>query len=409
MSAALELLRVCTKEGLVLYRAGINVNNGKKAEEGFPQNFNRDNLEAGKTAGDLEMIKHQLVYANLHQANGADPFTAAEKFKCHHQLPGVIVQRGLSTEYAASDATALYIQGHADYQRLTRDRSLTDAFRSNILGAAEVYIFSHIDSRKGQFIEDPRLCGAEAFALDRTDWKDSTTPGREGGEVVYPVVFPNLQVQYMRALRAASEIFDTSEFAREAEKMRKGLQSLFDPEQGNFYLAEDSLGPIKGIGSDGLNAFAYLDLEDLEPSQWEDIIKSSQVLGTVAGYQNIDPKIARTMKDDYHARVWPKENATIHRGATRLQKRAQEEGLHHLVDAFDHVKDVSLRTYAYLDTAPETLKVHGEVVEKAGCDPQLWTVTAKEYFRTVISVESCFKFYFLNPGLGISVTSFSGK
>jgi len=385
MSPELRAILSIHSGGLTLYKAGID------GEAGYPQNFSRDTLEAGMMVGDLGMVRDQLIFGNLHQAQRPNCLNGAEPFKYHHQLPGVVVQRGLSTDYDASDVNALYLMGYAYYQRKTGDRSLVERFGSNIRGAVEDYIFSHINPRTHQFEEDPKFCGAVAFALDRTDWKDSMTAKRVDGKVIYPVVFPNLQAEYMRALRDASLIFDTKEFANEAVKMRRGLQALFDNELGSFYIAEDRLGPIHGISSDGLNMLAYLDLEDLEPWQWEAIVKASTVLETVAGYQNIDPEIAKTMADDYHARVWPKENANIHRGAHRLQQRAKEEGLRHLVDAFGHVMEVSSRTYTYLDTCPETLKVNGGNVEKAGCDPQLWTATAQCYFRAK-RFQSCLNF-----------------
>ena len=380
---AISRLVVPTKEGLTLYKAGLNNDCGGAD---YNQNFTRDGLEAGMTADDPMMVRDQVFFSNLHQAKRPNPLTGAEPFKYHHQLPGVIVHRGLSTEYNASDANALVLLGHAYYQRRTGDRSLTQRFRGNLRGAIEEYIFSHINPGTHQFEEHPKFSGAEDFALDRTDWKDSKTPGRVDGKVIYPVVYPNLQAIYMGGLRAGSYLLGTKEFANEALKMRKGLQSLFNKELGSFYIAVDKLGPIPGISSDGLNMFAYLDLEDLEPWQWEAIIKVSTILETVAGYQNIDPEIAQTMDDDYHARVWPKEDANILKGAYRLQQRAKEEGLHTLVDAFGHVMEVSFRTDNYLDTNPETLKVRrgearGDIVEKAGCDLQLWTVTAKQCFR----------------------------
>ncbi|MBI3109569.1 hypothetical protein HYZ06_00840 [Candidatus Daviesbacteria bacterium] len=373
-------LSIRTKEGLILYKAGLNNNSGG---EDYSQNFSRDVLEAGMMAGDTRMIRDQLIYGNLHQAKRPDPQKGAERFKYHHQLPGVRLKTGLSTEYNASDVNALYLIGHAYYQRITGDASLTERFRDNLRGAVEVYIFSHLNPTTNQFEENPKFCDAEDFALDRTDWKDSMTPGRDDGKVIYPVVLPNLQAIYMRALREADLILGSREFTSEAVKMRRGLQALYDKKLGTFYIAVDRLSFIQGISSDGLNMFAYLDLEDLAPGQWEAIIKTSRVLETVAGYQNIDPVIARTMSDDYHARVWPKENANIHKGARRLQQRAKEEGLHFLVDAFGHVMEVSSRTYAFLDTYPETLKVKGDNVVKVGCDPQLWTVTAKQYYRSL--------------------------
>lgn len=376
-------LSIPTKEG-ILYKAGLN--NG--GDDGYIQDFSRDTLESGEMINDPIMIRDQLIFGNLHQAKRPNPLNGAEPFKYHHQLPGVILRRGLSTDYNASDVDAIYLIGHAYYQRKTGDRSLTERFSSNLRGAVEVYIFSHINSATYQFEEDPKFCGAIDFALDRTDWKDSMTPKRVDGKVIYPVVFPNLQAINMRGLRDGSFLFGTKEFANEALKMRRGLQSLFNKELGSFHIAVDKLGPIQGISSDGLNMFAYLDLEDLEPWQWEAIVKASTVLETVAGYQNIDPEIAKTMADDYHARVWPKENVSIHKGATRLQQRAREECLPVLVEALEGVRRVSSRVYHYLDTYPETLKVEGEKVRKLGCDLQLWTYASKQYFGRFFSLDS---------------------
>lgn len=379
-----ERLRIHTQGGLILYRAGLN-NDG---ENGYVQDFSRDTLESGIAADDLDMIRDQIIYGHKLQARQKNPFTGAEPYKFHHQYPGVILANGLSTEYNASDTSALYLIAHAYYQDRTGDRSLIERFQEGIRGVVEVYIPSHINTETQQFIEDPKLCGATEFALKRTDWKDSMTPGREDGKVVYPVVYPNIQAIYMKALRDADLVLNTKEFTSEALKMRKGLQSLYDKEVGSLYIAIDKLGPISGINSDSLNIMAYLDLEDFEPAQLEAIIKASAVLETVAGYQNIDPRIARTMEDDYHARVWPKENAFIHKGATRLQQRAREEGLFVLVDAFEDVRRVSSRVYRYLDTYPETLKVEGKSVRKLGCDPQLWTYATKQYFERVFAIDS---------------------
>lgn len=382
MSPELGAILSISREGLTLYKAGID------GPAGYLENFPRDTLESGMAADDPDMIRDQIIYVHLSQAKEHNPLTGAEPFKPHHQRPGVILENGLSTEYNASDVGALYLMAHSYYRNRTGDRSLIERFQGGIRGVVEVYIPSHINPETYQFVEDPRFCGARDFALKRTDWKDSMTPGRENGKVIYPVVYPNIQAIYMRGLRDADLVLNTREFTSETIKMRKGLQSLYDTEAGSFYIAIDKFGPVPGINSDSLNIMAYLDLEDLELAQWEAIIKASTVLETVAGYQNIDPEIAKTMEDDYHARVWPKENVFIHKGATRLQQRAREECLPVLVEALEGVRRVSSRVYHYLDTYPETLKVEGGKVRKLGCDPQLWTYASKQYFGRFFSLNS---------------------
>lgn len=367
------------QDGLVLYRAGLS---NDPESSGYPQNFSRDSLEGAQTARDPMMARDQIIFGNLHQAKEADPANGAEPWKYHHQLPGVEVNGGRNSAYCSTDVTADYFMAQAFYQKVTGDDSLTRRFRHNILGAAEVYVPSHINPVTYQFEEDPRYCGAEDFALKRTDWKDSVMPGREDGRGVPPVMYSMIQAQYMSGYRALSWLFGTNEFANEADKMRQGLQALFDKDLGCFYIAQDRLGLIQGVSSDGLNMLIYLEPGDITFDQLEDIILSSMVLETQAGFLNLDPQIAATMTDDYHARVWPKEQANIHDGARKWKKIVEREGPVHLQESLDYVLEVSSRVVRFLDTNTETLKVQNGSVEKAGCDPALWTVTAKQYFQT---------------------------
>lgn len=369
------------QDGLVLYRAGFS---DDPSSLGYPQNFSRDVLEGAKTARDSTMARDQLIYGNLHQAKEANPLNGAEPWKYHHQLPGVVVNEELESSYCSTDATANYFIVHAFYQQETGDDSLTRRFKYNLQGAAEVYVASHINPVTYQFEEDPKHCGAKSFALKRTDWKDSMMPGRGDGKGVPPVRYPLIQAQYMAGLRSLSWLFGTDEFANEAEKMRRGLQALFDKELGCFYIAQDRLGPIQGVSSDGLNMLIYLEEGDITFEQLENIILSAMVLETQAGFLNLDPQIAQTMTDDYHTRVWPKEQANIHDGARKWKKIVEREGPAYLLEYLDYVLEVSSRVVRFLDSHPETLKVQNGSVEKAGCDPALWTTTAKQYFRSVL-------------------------
>lgn len=380
MPPGIKTQLITVEDGLVLYRAGISSDPNYKS---YFENFSRDTIEAGLTLEDPIMLRDQIIFGNRHQAKSPNPLTAAEPWKYHHQMPGAECGKGLYTTYCATDSTADYFMAHAFYQRETGDNSLTEEFRENILRAVEVYTFSHINPKTYQFEEDPKFCGAEDFALKRTDWKDSGTPDREDNKVIYSVVYPLIQTQYMRGLRDVSFLFGTKEFAKESDKMRKGLQNLFDPELGCLYIAKDAQGPIRGVSSDGLNMLIFLQPEDLTVKQLEAIIRSSQVLETRAGFLNLDPKIAETMSDDYHTRVWPKEQANIHKGARKWRSWIEKSGPSYLLEMLDYVLEVSSRVLRFLDTNPETLRVSNGYVEKAGCDPQLWTFAAKEYLKAV--------------------------
>lgn len=356
---------------LVLFYAGL---------PRFARNFSRDVIEASLMIDDHIMLRDQLIFGNLKQAKKQNPHSGAEPWKYHHEIPGVILRPGLSTEYNSSDATGLYLIGHKFYEEKTGDKSLTDQFKSNLHSAIGGYIFPHINSLY-QFEEDPRFAGAKEFALFRTDWKDSITPGRTEGKVIYPVVYPSIQAIYINALRAASDLLKWKELKSIASKMKDSLSSLFDKEIGNFYLAWDKEGPVSGISSDGLAMLTYLQPEDIEPERLLSIINSSKILETKAGYLCLEPKLGDSLKYDYHARVWPKDQANIHRGAEQFKIWYQNQENAQIVEALDHVLEVSSRVMKYLKTDPETLKVKNGRVKKAGCDPQLWTITAKKYFN----------------------------
>ncbi len=352
------------------------------AGSGYPQNFSRDAIEAGLIADDPFMLRDQLIFGMRLQARVQDPFSGAQPFAFHHQYPSVVIRDGLNTGYAATDVTALQLIGLAYHYRATGDRSLLEHFRPNIVGAVEKYIFPHLSSNY-LFQEDPKFSGATSFALLRTDWKDSTTPGRPNGEVFYPAVYPLPQAQYIRALRGTGKLLGSDELVSIADKMSRSLKLVFDRELGTSFLALDREGPVRGINSDALNMMFYLEPRDFTPEQLEQTILSSRKLETQAGYLCLDPGIAATIEDDYHARVWPKEQAIIHKGASKFLDEILRTGPKYLIEALIHVMDVASRVKKFLDSAPETLKVRDGIVEKAGCDPQLWTIAAKEYFHLI--------------------------
>lgn len=70
---------------------------------------------------------------------------------------------------------------------------------------------------------------------------------------------------------------------------------------------------------------------------------------------------------DYHLKtVWPFEQAMIHKGTRRFELAG--------------ITAVCERVIPHIqDAAPETLSVHGDL-NSVSCDPQLWTIAARDYF-----------------------------
>ncbi len=373
-----ERLRV-NRNGWVLYNAGF-----RKASRGYLQNFPRDSLEAGILLEDPKMLHDQLEFGALNQATKKDPKTGAEPGKYHHQMPGVII-RGLSTDYNSCDSNAWALLGYAEYFRLTRDRKFIKKHKYDIRKGVDEYVLSHLN-KDFYFTEDPRFSGAQRFALRVTYWKDSVLPQREDGEPIYPVVYPLVHAQYMAALRKATLLVGPPGLFDIANRMSKSLGGLFNKDLGTFNIALDSSGSIQGISSDSLNMLFFLEPEDLNPHWIESIIRTSVVLETPAGYRGLSPKLSETIKDRYHAdKVWPVEQATIHKGAVKFKAWAISQGKIELVSLLEHVEEVSSRVTAHLDGShAEILSINDGEVQTDGCDPHLFTFAAKEYFKRVL-------------------------
>ena len=104
LTKSLKRLRVAYK-GLTLYHDGLpNSSN----PIGFQQNFSRDSIEVALVAEDPGILRDQLIFGNLNQSKGQNPKNGGEKFKYHHQLPGVEVFRGLFSDYCATDRCPLF-------------------------------------------------------------------------------------------------------------------------------------------------------------------------------------------------------------------------------------------------------------------------------------------------------------
>src|SRR6266481_629289 len=179
-------------EGIPIYAAGL---------PNFSRNFTRDSIISGILMKDSDMLRNQLEFCALHQGMTKDPKTGEEPGKMFHEFPGVW-NGDYSTKYNASDATALYLIGHRVYQELSQDNSLIQKHQDNIKRALD-YSLTHI--KDNLFIESPEFCGAKAFALPVTYWKDSQITGRSRGVPIYPVIYSVVQAQYIDALRSTAQ------------------------------------------------------------------------------------------------------------------------------------------------------------------------------------------------------------
>jgi glycogen debranching enzyme len=344
------------REGFKTYNAGLPQ---------FPRNFTRDAILSSLLFGDMEMLKSQLEFSAKYQGKVANRYTGEESGKMFHEFPEYI-HDGMSTLYNACDTTALFLIGLSIYKEKTQDTQLVDTLKK-VVTEAVLYLKNHI--KDGFFIESPSFCGAEKFSLKVTYWKDSCLARREKGNPAYPIVYTLAHLQALAGIRAAYKLTSDTTLLKLSEVMISKLPDLIDPETGSFYIALDELGAIQGITSDNVHALYYLEPGDLSEAYINRLIDASKALITDAGYRTMESSLAAFIEDKYHTTtVWPFEQGFIHSGAKKF-------GLH-------DVAEIAARVVNFLDSDPEILNIgENEVLTKGGCDPQLWTIAVKEYFR----------------------------
>lgn len=374
---ALDRLRIDYK-GYILYKAGL---------PGYARPFFRDMAKASRLFSNPEMIANSLVFASALQAKEADPNSGAQPGKIFHEFDidlqdGIALPEkpGKNTLFNSCDSNAEFLISHEAYLNLTGDSSLLTFQRQSIEDAAIKYIIPQVNNGD-LFQEDPQYSGADTFALKVTFWKDSVLPGRENGEPKYPVVYPFAHIQNAAALRSAGRLLGRADLLEKAERMVKALPVLFDSRLNSFFPAIDTDGPIRAVTSDSLHALAYLEPGDLLPDIIERIVRSSESLETETGYITLDTESAAEVGDDYHTRkIWPQEQAEIHKGAGRHLQWALKNGFSATVEALSHVRDVSRRPISFYRSNPgrypELLSKNGD---PDGCDPQFWGVAAAYY------------------------------
>ncbi len=362
MRSALSSLALI-HNGITLYSAGL---------PNFPSNFTRDSILSAILLQDPTMLHDQLVFCAATQGREKNRYSGEEPGKIFHEMPPAKV-RGLSTEFNACDTTALFIIGHEKYLRMTEDVAFITRQRK-YLEKAVTYILSHLVNNL--FIEDPKLSGADHFALRVTYWKDSLIHSRESGVPAYPAVFTLAHVQNMCALRSAAFLLDAPDLAERAALMLKYMWILYNDSLHTFHIGLDQRGFFTGTSSDALHLLYYLEPDDIPLQKVEALVSSMSVLETTHGYRTMDEAekyidSLEVQEEEYNARtVWPFEQAFIHMAAKKF-------GLF-------HVMEVSERIATYLDTFTELFVIDESGFRKDGSKNQLWTIAAKAYFDRVI-------------------------
>lgn len=340
-------------EGFRLWNAGIPQ---------FRKVFMRDSFISLLINPDIQFLKSHLEFAILKQGKKQDPLTGEEPGKIFHEYPG-FEMNGLLTTYNACDTTALFLMALDKYVELANDSSFVQEHKESI-GAAAGYILSHL--WEGLFYEDPALCNAERFALDCTYWKDGQFVGRK--EASYPVCYSLVHIQNMRGLFCAARLLGMDAWREKAEEMRRNIARLVDKD--GFFLIYDTKGGVSANNSDNLHALFYLEPGDIDAAVIKSISDSSRRLASVCGYRTLDPSFNFKLQKksyDYFRTVWPFEQAMIYMGA-------EKHGL-------KEVTQVASRVVGFLESEPEFLLVEGNSASPGGCNPQLWTWAAKEFFR----------------------------
>ena len=348
---------------LTLYSAGL---------PRFPGNFTRDVIISGMVASHPIMLHDQLLFNGQHLGRKKDSFSGEEPGKPHHQYPQTI-WNGLSTQYNACDTGALYLLGFDSFKHLTGDNDLFASQQEHIEMTID-YALSHL--KDDVFYEDPVFSDAEQYGLLATYWKDSHLPERPAGHPMYPVVYPLVQAQYIRAFRAASDLLKRDDLAEKAGDMVRALHRFFDWDLGSFVVASDRKGNVRAVSSDALHMLFYLEPGDLTQDMIDEIVRTSQLLETPVGYRTLEPDAVAHPQTEveyyegYHSdSVWLFEQAMIHIGARKF-------GLSDVMEISERIKG-PLEGFSgeLLDIADD-----GSIIPGGTTTEQLWSDAAKVYF-----------------------------
>ncbi len=351
---------------LRLHNAGIK---GGRVRFGL---FGRDLLITAMMLQDTEAMAAAIRFVCRTLGRRFDPRTGEEPGRGMHEYTDVNM-RGRLTRYNAAEVSLLLLITAADYWRLSADESLLREERPHLIAAIN-YARRHLED--GLFIEDPRNCGADGYALRATYWKDSRLPDRE--DPAYPICYTLVQAQAIAALRAAAilasplSILDQQEdLCALAETAVSHLfTDLWDEKIDYPLIARDRKGGIPGISSDALHMLAYLHPEDVPQRQLALIYAGSEQLETQYGFRTYGLGQPDCSPRDYHlGAIWPFEQAFIAYGS--------------IVHSLPKALTVALRTINALEQLgfvelyyfqQDTGLMSGGTQEAEGCDVQLWSL-----------------------------------
>jgi len=330
----------------------------------FARNFSRDSFYAGLISNNTELLKNQLQFSSEIQANQANPHTGAEPGKIHHEYPGVDIM-GKNTLFAACDTTGLFLIAAQHVANHFPEE--IEAIKPNLERAVE-YILNHL--KDGIFWEDPSLAEADEFALKVTYWKDSSLAKRTDGKPKYPISYLINQAITINALRSAEKLLNKN-FDSQITLAIKGFKSFFNQQNGQWNIAKDSQGDLMEYNSDILHSLYFLQPEDLSQNELNAIKIIAKKLETPWGFRTSDP-LQCTLETKYHScSLWPFEQAVIHAGLQKFGCKNEAKIAQQITKVIDGDKNLWELFYVF-DTQ----------ISPAGCNPQLWTYAAWQYFLT---------------------------
>lgn len=377
-----SLQTTITSDGrlLQLYNAGLK---GGHVRFGL---FGRDLLITALLLQERMLMSEAIRFVGATLGQRFDARTGEEPGRGIHEYAEVKM-RGRLTHYNAAEVSLLLLITAAEYWRLSADTSLLREEKTHFAAAIE-YTRRHL--KDGLFIEDPRYCGADGYALRATYWKDSHLPGRE--DPMYPVSYMLVQAQAVAALRAAAMLASPLSIPEQEDELRALAETavsrlftdLWDKKTDYPLIARDRKGSIRGFSSDALHMLAYLRPEDVPPRKLARISAGSEVLETPYGFRTYAPGQPDYSPRNYHlGAIWPFEQALIARGSLRHNLSKPFAVALRTIDALEKLGFVELY---YFDR--QSGLTSGGSQEAEGCDVQLWSLATPAALLRLLTDES---------------------
>ncbi len=349
-------------KAITLHQAGIRRG---KVRFGL---FGRDLLTTALMLDDLDFMRSAIRFVCATLGEKHDPLTGEEPGRGLHEFSRVEM-RGLFTHYNAAEVSLLLLIVADRYLQKSGDTSLIEEELTPLRAAVE-YLLRHIED--GFFVEDPRRCGADRYALRSTYWKDSHLPGRE--DPSYPVVYTLVQAQAIAALRAATRLQEHLQLKADTTCLEGALiarlvTDLWDERIHYPLIAVDREGGVGGISSDGIHLLYYLLPGDLPDDKLAGIVANAHHLATPVGYRTYAPGQPEYSPQAYHlGGIWPMEQYFIARGASI---HAQPELMGTALQVVGVLEELGFVEIYYWEEGMGLVGPRPDSPE--GCDLQLWS------------------------------------